>query len=283
MYCKRVRADDAYWEKIERYVARHAAVSFSHGICPTCMDERFGTLAPPAAGAEPATPSAGPPPDPRARAAEADVEELLRLIDDPALRDAPTGPALRQAAERCARAIARYRKAVEISDGYQEASQERLARALRHDPLTGLATRATAIVALEEALDRHRRGEPAPTLLLLEVGGLRAVNARHGYDVGDRVLVALSRTVRIAAPNALLRARWHGTAFAALLGADDRAGAAEELVRAVRAVVVTDGAHVIQLPIRAGAARAEAAGSAAAWVARAEEAARADGAAAGTA
>ncbi|HYG67534.1 MAG TPA: hypothetical protein VD838_07740, partial [Anaeromyxobacteraceae bacterium] len=35
MFCKRVRTDDAYWEKIEGYFSRHAAITFSHGICPT--------------------------------------------------------------------------------------------------------------------------------------------------------------------------------------------------------------------------------------------------------
>ena len=35
-YCKKIRDDQNYWEQVEGYLARHAAVQFSHGICPDC-------------------------------------------------------------------------------------------------------------------------------------------------------------------------------------------------------------------------------------------------------
>jgi CheY-like chemotaxis protein len=35
-YCKKVRDDGDYWHEVERYLADHADVHFSHGICPTC-------------------------------------------------------------------------------------------------------------------------------------------------------------------------------------------------------------------------------------------------------
>jgi DNA-binding response OmpR family regulator len=35
-YCKNVRSDENYWQKVEHYFAEHAAVQFSHGICPNC-------------------------------------------------------------------------------------------------------------------------------------------------------------------------------------------------------------------------------------------------------
>jgi sigma-B regulation protein RsbU (phosphoserine phosphatase) len=38
-YCKKVRDDQNYWHEVERYVADHADVSFSHGICPTCWQD----------------------------------------------------------------------------------------------------------------------------------------------------------------------------------------------------------------------------------------------------
>ncbi len=36
-YCKKIRNDDNYWEKIEKYLAERSDVQFSHGICPDCM------------------------------------------------------------------------------------------------------------------------------------------------------------------------------------------------------------------------------------------------------
>jgi DNA-binding response OmpR family regulator len=37
-YCKSVRNDDNYWQKVEAYFAEHADVRFSHGICPGCFE-----------------------------------------------------------------------------------------------------------------------------------------------------------------------------------------------------------------------------------------------------
>jgi phosphoserine phosphatase RsbU/P len=35
-YCKQVRGDDNYWEQVEKYLADHSDLRFSHGICPAC-------------------------------------------------------------------------------------------------------------------------------------------------------------------------------------------------------------------------------------------------------
>jgi hypothetical protein len=35
-WCKKVRDDAGYWNKIEAYVSQHSEVEFTHGICPEC-------------------------------------------------------------------------------------------------------------------------------------------------------------------------------------------------------------------------------------------------------
>ena len=35
-YCKKIRDDGNYWHRVESYIAGHANVRFSHGICPVC-------------------------------------------------------------------------------------------------------------------------------------------------------------------------------------------------------------------------------------------------------
>lgn len=35
-YCKNVRDDSNYWQKVESYIAEHSEARFSHGICPDC-------------------------------------------------------------------------------------------------------------------------------------------------------------------------------------------------------------------------------------------------------
>jgi sigma-B regulation protein RsbU (phosphoserine phosphatase) len=35
-YCKKIRDGHDYWQGVETYIAAHADVCFSHGICPNC-------------------------------------------------------------------------------------------------------------------------------------------------------------------------------------------------------------------------------------------------------
>jgi phosphoserine phosphatase RsbU/P len=38
-YCKKIRDDGNYWHRVESYIAGHANVRFSHGICPDCTQK----------------------------------------------------------------------------------------------------------------------------------------------------------------------------------------------------------------------------------------------------
>jgi K+-sensing histidine kinase KdpD len=40
MYCKQVRGDAGYWERIEAYVSSRSGATFTHGICPECVRTR---------------------------------------------------------------------------------------------------------------------------------------------------------------------------------------------------------------------------------------------------
>ena len=37
-YCKSVRNDQNYWERVETYFSQHSNVSFTHSYCPNCYD-----------------------------------------------------------------------------------------------------------------------------------------------------------------------------------------------------------------------------------------------------
>lgn len=43
-HCKRIREDGGSWSEVESYVARHAPVEFSHGICPSCVVQHYPEL-----------------------------------------------------------------------------------------------------------------------------------------------------------------------------------------------------------------------------------------------
>jgi hypothetical protein len=40
-FCKQIRDDKGYWNKVEAYVAEHTEAQFSHSICPSCLEEHY--------------------------------------------------------------------------------------------------------------------------------------------------------------------------------------------------------------------------------------------------
>ena len=40
-YCKQIRNDKGYWEKIESYIQDHSEAKFSHGICQECAKKYY--------------------------------------------------------------------------------------------------------------------------------------------------------------------------------------------------------------------------------------------------
>jgi CheY-like chemotaxis protein len=41
-YCKKIRNDRNYWQRVEDYVSAHSEAQFSHGICPECYEQIVG-------------------------------------------------------------------------------------------------------------------------------------------------------------------------------------------------------------------------------------------------
>jgi hypothetical protein len=43
-HCKKIRDDEGYWQQVEKYISEHSEAIFSHGICPTCLQEHYSEL-----------------------------------------------------------------------------------------------------------------------------------------------------------------------------------------------------------------------------------------------
>ena len=41
MYCKKIRDDQGYWNKLEKFISENSEAEFSHGICDPCMEKHF--------------------------------------------------------------------------------------------------------------------------------------------------------------------------------------------------------------------------------------------------
>jgi len=44
-HCKKVRDDAGYWQRIERYIEQRTEATFTHGLCPTCIQGLYPGLA----------------------------------------------------------------------------------------------------------------------------------------------------------------------------------------------------------------------------------------------
>jgi PAS domain S-box-containing protein len=40
-WCKSVRDDDGYWQRVEDYITAHSEAQFTHGICPRCFERQI--------------------------------------------------------------------------------------------------------------------------------------------------------------------------------------------------------------------------------------------------
>jgi hypothetical protein len=41
-YCKKIRDDKGFWNKLEAYLLEHSEATFTHGLCPDCMEKLYG-------------------------------------------------------------------------------------------------------------------------------------------------------------------------------------------------------------------------------------------------
>ncbi len=37
--CKKIRDDEGYWNHLEAYISKHTDATFTHGICPACLEK----------------------------------------------------------------------------------------------------------------------------------------------------------------------------------------------------------------------------------------------------
>lgn len=45
MHCHKIRSDQESWQRVEKYISEHSEATFSHGICPECMERYYSPAA----------------------------------------------------------------------------------------------------------------------------------------------------------------------------------------------------------------------------------------------
>lgn len=124
--------------------------------------------------------------------------------------------------------------AVQYSTLKRHANQlEKLANT---DKLTGLFNRLRLDEEMEKAFMLFKRHQTCFSLIVIDIDRFKLVNDQHGHQIGDSVLVKLSRTLQHSIRETDLIGRWGGEEFIILCSNTDQIGA-RELAEKLRSTV----------------------------------------------
>lgn len=262
MYCKKVRADNNYWQKLETYFGTHADIMFSHGICPDCIEAAcahmgisMNRLKLPQAQA---TAAKGTARRVRESVDDAALVEMRRLQSRVVAEGNPLAPELEQIISRYDKLLRRFAKTMSISDGYQSQLMDfkaRLEVVARTDLLTGLANRWEIMARLEAEQSRTTRYGTTFSLLICDLDYFKEINDTYGHCAGDKVLKAIADSLRGALRSEDFCGRWGGEEFLIMLpetGREQAGLVAEKLLAAVRSVRIPWEEQAISVTMSAG-------------------------------
>ncbi|SFX30060.1 GGDEF domain-containing protein [Marinospirillum alkaliphilum] len=91
------------------------------------------------------------------------------------------------------------------------------------DPLTSLSNRrcfsdsANRMLSHYNTLAHHKTQNQPPVLIMLDIDHFKQINDCYGHDIGDQVLIDISRVIKSKCGKHHLSARWGGEEFVLLL------------------------------------------------------------------
>ena len=121
---------------------------------------------------------------------------------------------------------------LDITD--RKRAEARLTHNALHDPLTGLPNRTLLVENLKRAIDRAARAQRQVALLFIDLDDFKTVNDTLGHDVGDELLIEVTRRLTCAMRGADTVARFGGDEFIVVceeLAEDDETTAIVDRVR----------------------------------------------------
>ena len=99
----------------------------------------------------------------------------------------------------------------------QKQQQQYLERIAHYDELTGLPNRVLLADRLQQAMVQSKRRGTRVAVAYLDLDGFKAINDRHGHEMGDRLLIDIATRLKLALREGDTIARLGGDEFAAVL------------------------------------------------------------------
>lgn len=123
----------------------------------------------------------------------------------------------------------------------------------RLDPLTGLANRGWLEYCIDRQLQAAAQGHAELALLFIDLDHFKALNDRHGHNVGDAVLVQLAATLVDLIREGDLAGRYGGEEFVVLLPGETGDGALRVAQRLLERLAAQPMAEVEGRPLHVSA------------------------------
>ncbi len=148
---------------------------------------------------------------------------------------------------------------------------QRLRRRLLFDPLTGAASRS---FLTEQARLELRRSSPTQSscLIVIDLDNFKEINDKFGHPVGDKALIALTKTLRHGTRGTDIVARFGGDEFVVLLPGTDLNLAKEMLASLLGEIREIASINGHRITCSAGLAEAKAGEQFEEWFQRADDA-----------
>lgn len=116
-----------------------------------------------------------------------------------------------------------------------KAHEATLVHMANYDALTSLPNRVLLADRLHHGMAQAERRGMLLAVVFIDLDGFKAINDRHGHDVGDALLIALALRMKDALRESDTLARIGGDEFVALLDLDDEEECQRILARLLRA------------------------------------------------
>lgn len=133
--------------------------------------------------------------------------------------------------------------------------EERLAYLSRYDKLTGQLNQSRLVELLEQAIDDCRKYRNSTGFMIIAIDKLEAVNSQYGFEVGDKVIAAVSKRLKSCMRRGDVLGRYSGNKLGVILyncTEDELPMAAERFLSSVRDEVVVAGDASVGLTVSIG-------------------------------
>ncbi|MBI9101964.1 MAG: sensor domain-containing diguanylate cyclase [Spirochaetales bacterium] len=125
----------------------------------------------------------------------------------------------------------------------------------KKDSLTELFNRRALVQLIEDEITRYNRLNTGFSIIMIDLDYFKNINDRYGHNVGDQVLINVSRTFRLNLRRLDKSGRWGGEEFLILLpgiGPDGAWKTAEKLRKAVKMIEIPHGDDIVGVTFSAG-------------------------------